>query len=377
MRICGSALSKRLDCFVLILRTAFPLVLLSCYLLSACAPVNAPSIAPESALAGAPAKTITIYNWVDYLPQTVIDAFEAETGIQVETVVYETQEEAIAQLRAGAAYDLIVLTAEYIPDLIASGLVAPLAADDVPNRKNIPANFRDLALDPGNRYAIPYHWGTTGLLVRTDLVDKLPTTWADLWDPAYEGKVAVWPLQASLLPIALKKLGYSINSEDPAEVAAAMDELEQLRDHSFWIGNDQPTVVPVLGAGDAVLAYGWAYDALLAAEEGLPIEYVLPEKEGILWADFWLIPAASRQQEEAVLFLDFLLRPEIGAQLVAESYYPVANEAALAYIDSALLANPIIYPPDAALAGAELTQPLSDAAKAMRDDAWNRFMAGE
>ena len=270
-----------------------------------------------------------------------------------------------------------MLTAEYIPDLIASGLVAPLAADDAPNRKNIPANFRDLALDPGNRYAIPYHWGTTGLLVRTDLVDKLPTTWADLWDPAYEGKVAVWPLQASLLPIALKKLGYSINSEDPAEVAAAMDELEQLRDHSFWIGNDQPTVVPVLAAGDAVLAYGWAYDALLAAEEGLPIEYVLPEKEGILWADFWLIPAASRQQEEAALFLDFLLRPEIGAQLVAESYYPVANEAALAYIDPALLANPIIYPPDAALAGAELTQPLSDAAKAMRDDAWNRFMAGE
>ena len=88
MRICGSALSKRLDCFVLILRTAFPLVLLSCYLLSACTPVNAPSIAPGSALAGAPAKTITIYNWVDYLPQTVIDAFEAETGIQVETVVY-------------------------------------------------------------------------------------------------------------------------------------------------------------------------------------------------------------------------------------------------------------------------------------------------
>jgi spermidine/putrescine transport system substrate-binding protein len=369
MQLSGNVLRKRAER----LRTLTFFLFLSCWLPAACMSASAPANTP----ANTPARTITIYNWVDYLPQSVIDAFEAETGIGVEYVVYETQEEAVAALRGGAAYDLVVLTTEYIPDLIAGGYIAPIDARSIPNRKNIPANFRDLTFDLGNRYAIPYHWGTTGLLARTDLLDKLPTRWADLWDERYAGKVALWPLQASLLPIALKMLGYSINSENPAEIAQAMDELEKLRKQAFWVGNENATVVPVLAEGEAVLAYGWAYDALLAKQEGLPIGYILPEEGSILWADYLLIPAASRHQAEAMQFLDFLLRPEIGAQLVAESYYPVANDAALEYIDPALLADPTIYPPPEVLAGAELTQPVSEAAKQMRDAAWNRFLADE
>lgn len=339
---------------------------LLCWLSAACRPAVAP--------ADAPARTLTVYSWVNYLPQPVIDAFTAETGIEIEYVTYETQDEAVAALRAGANYDLVVLSIEYIPDMIAGGYVAPIAAQQLSNRNNIPANFRDLAFDPGNLYAIPFHWGTTGLLVRTDLVDTLPSHWADLWDPRYGGKVAVWPLQAALLPIALKKLGYSVNSEDPEQIEQAIAALEELRAHSFWFGNENATIVPVLAEGKAVLAYGWAYDALLAQEEGLPIAYILPEEGSVLWADFWLIPATSRYPEEATLFLDFLLRPQIGAQLVAGSFYPVANDAALEHIDPALLANPVIFPPAEALAGAELTQPLSPAAQKLRNEAWNQFM---
>jgi spermidine/putrescine transport system substrate-binding protein len=329
--------------------------------------------APASAPAD-PVRTLTLYNWVDYMPQSVIDAFADEYGIDVQTVVYESQDEVIANLRAGKAYDLVVLTGEYIPDLIEDGFIAPLNHRNVPNVKNIPANFRDLSFDPGNRYAIPYHWGTTGLLVRRDLVETMPTRWADLWDPQYAGKVAIWPIESSLLPIALKKLGYSANSEVPEEVEAALAELRKLRRNAYVIGNENPTVVPDLAAGKAVLAYGWAYDALVAEQQNLPIQYVLPEEGSVLWADYLLIPEAAEHKDAAELFLNFLLRPDIGALLVAESYYPVANDAALALIDRQLLANPTVYPPAGALVNAEMTLPLSHEGKRLRAAAWAQFM---
>jgi spermidine/putrescine transport system substrate-binding protein len=319
--------------------------------------------------------TLTLHNWVDYMPQSVLDAFEAEYGIRVQSVIYESQDEAVANLHAGKAYDLVVLTVEYIPDLLAGGYIAELNHRNLRNVKNIPANFRDLAFDPGNRYAIPYHWGTTGLLVRHDLVTTMPTRWADLWDPQYAGKVAIWPIESSLLPIALKKLGFSANSEDRREVQAALDELRILRENAYIIGNDNATVIPDLAAGKAVLAYGWAYDALLAEAEGQPIQYVLPAEGSVLWSDYLMIPANAPHKAEAELFLNFLLRPEIGALLVKESYYPVANDAALPMIDRQLRENATIYPPPEDLAHAEMTLPLSPAGKHVRAAAWAEFLS--
>lgn len=321
------------------------------------------------------AVTLTLYNWVDYMPQSVLDAFADEYGIQVIPVVYESQEEVVENLRAGNAYDLLILGVEYIPTLIEEGLVVKIDQRNVPNIRNIAANFRDLDFDPGNHYAIPFHWGTTGLLVRNDLVEKLPTRWADLWNAEYEGKVAIWPLQESLLPIALKKLGYSVNTEDPDQVQAAFAELNKLQDISYFIGNDNATVIQDLVQGKAVLAYGWAYDALLAEEKGLPIEYVLPEEGSVLWSDYLMIPVSSSHKAEAELFINFLLRPEISAQLVEESYYPSPNEAARAQIDPTILANPIIHPLAEDLVNAEMTLPLSDAGRQLRDAAWRKFIS--
>jgi spermidine/putrescine-binding protein len=136
-------------------------------------------------------------------------------------------------------------------------------------------------------------------------------------------------------------------------------------------------VIPDLAEGKAVLAYGWAYDALLAAEQNLPIDYVLPEEGAVLWADYLVVPATSPNKTEAELFLNFLLRPDIGAMLVEESYYPVANDAALPLINPELRSNPILYPSEADLRNAELTLPLSKEGRQLRLDAWNRFLADQ
>ena len=348
-------------------------LLLCCGLVIGCASPPPTSVSPEPT----PLPELTLYNWAGYYPQAVLDAFTAETGVHVNYVVYESQEEVVTNLLAGQSYDVVVLSIEFIPKLVEAGLLAELNHQNIPNARNISPNFRDLAFDPGNRYAIPFHWGTTGLLYRNDRVDPPPARWADLWDPRFAGKVALWPIKVSLLPIALKKLGYSANSGEPAEVEAALAELIKLKPAAIWIDNEEATVTPMLARGEADLTYGWAYDAQVAADDDLPITYVLPEEGSVLWLDQFVVPVASPNRTLAEKFIDFTLRPEISAQIIAESAYPMANDAALPLLDPALLNTPFISPPPEDLARAEITEPMDPARDALWEQAWQRFLAAK
>lgn len=324
------------------------------------------------------ADEISLYNWVEYMPQSVLDAFTAEYGVRVRYVTYDTQEEAAENIRAGLEYDVAVLPPEFIPQLISEGRLAEIDYRNVPNFRNISANFRDLSYDPGNRYSIIFHWGTTGLLVRTDLVDRPITQWADLWDPAFAGRVGLWPIARSLIPISLKSLGYGANSTNPDELEAALDNLIQLKPHVVWWSNDNGTIVPALVSGEVMIAYGWAYDAQVAREESVPISYVLPEEGTFLWSDNFVIPASSNNKYTAELFLDFVLRPDISAAIVNESYYPMANEAAEPLIDPDILNDPVIYPSTEQLKRAEIIVPLGVDGENLFMSIWKRFMeAGE
>ncbi len=320
------------------------------------------------------AREIRLYNWADYMPQSVLEAFTAETGIRVNYVAYESQEEAIANIRAGEVYDLVVLEKDLLPIAIEGGLLAPLDYRNIPNFRNVAPNFRDLAYDPDNRHSIPFHWGTTGLLVRSDEVTVPIRRWADLWDPRWDGRVVVWPIPRDLFAIALKSLGYSANSEDPAQVEAALAQLLKLKASAIFLDNTAPSITPMLESGQALIGVGWAYDALTARNGGLPIEYVLPQEGTILWGDHLVIPANSPRRHEAELFLNFILRPEISAQIINESYYPMANDAARPFILPELLNDPIIFPPNDSLADVEIILPLSPQGQALYDALWERFL---
>lgn len=308
------------------------------------------------------------------MPQSVLDAFTDEYGVKVNYIYYETQEEAVENLRAGLEYDVVVLPPEVIPQLIREGLLAEIDYRNVPNFRNISANFRDLAYDPGNRYSIIFHWGTTGLLVRTDLVEGPVNRWSDLWDPRYAGRVALWPISRALIPMSLKSLGYEANSVKPEELEAALERLLQLKDDVIWWSNENATIVPLLASGDAVIAYGWAYDAQLAREESVPIEYILPEDGTFLWSDNLVIPSSSRKKYTAELFLNFVLRPEISAQIVNESFYPMANEEAEPLISPDILNDPVIYPSDEQLRNAEIIVPLGQEGENLFLSIWERFL---
>ncbi|MCG3208706.1 MAG: Spermidine/putrescine-binding periplasmic protein [Anaerolineae bacterium] len=342
-----------------------------------CSAGSSQSTAPATPTPPPLADKLVLYNWVEYMPQTVLDAFAEEYGVKVDYQIYETQEEAVANIKAGNEYDVVILGNEFIPAMLADNLLAEVSRANVPNFKNISAAFRNLEYDPNNKYTVPFNWGTTGLLVRTDLVDKPVTRWADLWDERYAGKVAVWPIQGELLSIALKSLGYSVNSENPAELEAALQQLLKLRPNVIMWDNAEGTIVPALTSGQAVMADGWAYDAAVARQENKNIEYILPEEGTFLWSDNLVIPANSPRKYTAEVFINFLLRPEITAQIVEELYYANANQAAWPLIDPEIYNDPLIFPSTEDLKNAEVSLPRTLEGQKLRDETWKRFLAAD
>jgi spermidine/putrescine transport system substrate-binding protein len=268
-----------------------------------------------------------------------------------------------------------VMESRFIPQLVQADLLAELDQRNLSNSKNLSANFRELAYDPGNHYSIPYNWGTTGLIVRSDLVSEPVTRWADLWDPRYTGKVGLWMGQPrEVIGLALKSLGYSANSENPADLEAAYQHLLELKSHVLTLEDFDPySSVGVLASGQAVFTMGEANEILIAQEENLPVTYVLPKEGAMLWNDTFIIPVNSPNKVTAELFLNFLMRADINAELANNNLYATPNEAAFPFIDPDILNNELVYPSNEALMNAELILPLSPAGQRLYDEIWERF----
>lgn len=322
------------------------------------------------------AQELVFYDWEEDMPQSVLDAFTAEYGVRVKYLVYEAQEEVISNMRAGEVYDVVVMESRFIPLLAREGLLAELHRENLPNLKNISANFRELAYDPANDYSIPYNWGTTGLVVRSDLVEEPVTRWADLWDPRYAGRVGLWLGQRrEVISLTLKSLGYSANTENPEELESALERLTELKPNAIALEEyDLDTSAQVMADGRAVISMGYAYDAVAGSELNPAIEYILPDEGALLWNDTFVIPASSPNKYTAELFLNFLMRPEINAAIANQNGYATPNEAAYPFIELEILNNPMVFPPTEDLVNAELILPLTPSGQQLYDEIWERFI---
>ncbi|HJW90985.1 MAG TPA: spermidine/putrescine ABC transporter substrate-binding protein [Anaerolineales bacterium] len=339
--------------------------------LSACSGGASPTPpSPEGPLP----QVLILYDWEADMPASVLEAFTAEYGIEIDYQTYTSQEEAIANLQAGKVYDLVVLENQNIPTLAAATLLAEIDYQNLPNFKNISPNFRDLAYDSGNRHSVPFNWGTTGLLVNRDLVLRPMSRWADLWDDTLPSKIAIWETPRDVIGIALKSLGYSVNTENPAELELALSRLIQLGPRILFV-RGEGSAGELLASGQASIAIGYAGDVQAAQESGAPVEYILPGEGTLLWGDNFTIPAASPNRRAAELFLDFILRPEVSAEIVNANNYATPNEAAQGAIAAEILNDPIIFPPNELLRGAEIILPLSWQGERLYAQVWERFLA--
>lgn len=286
---------------------------------------------------------VNVYNWGDYMDPAVLEAFEKETKIKVIYDVYSTNEELLAKLKAGGTnYDVVIPSTNMLEVFLAQDLISELDLGKIPNFKNLDPQFTNLVSDPGNKYSVPYFWGTIGILYNAKTIGSDIDSWRAMFDPKYSGKIIMFDSVRDTIGVTLKMLGYSLNSTDPeqlAEVERLLIEQKELI-HSYTVDAYED---PLL-AGDAWLSMAWSGDAFKVIAENPDFKYVIPKEGTNVWVDSMAIPKSAKNKDAAYKFIDFILKPEIGAQLAQYLGYSTPNKEAQALLPEGVRDNPVIYP---------------------------------
>lgn len=315
---------------------------------------------------------LNVFNWSDYVAPETIPNFERESGIQIRYGTYESSEEMLAQVMSGnSGWDVVFPAHDFIPPMRQMNLLAPLRADLLPNLDNLTAEFRRPPWDPELQYSVPYMWGATGVCYRSALNPPI-TRWSDLWNPRLSGKLTMLDDPAEAFGAALKMLGYSVNASDPALLKKGLEALVAQKPLVRAYINAE--VRDQLAAGDVAAAQAWAITAAQAMQSAPgKLAFAFPEEGFARFADSMAILRESRHQESAHQFINYLLRPEISAQIVIAEQTATANAAAHALLPPALRDNPVLYPPPEVLARAEWFQPPSASTQRLRDRLWTEI----
>jgi spermidine/putrescine transport system substrate-binding protein len=326
------------------------------------------------------AEELYVFNWADYIDEELLPMYEAETGVKIIYDTFDSNEDLLAKLQAGATgYDLIFPSDYMVAQMIELGLLAELDMENIPNFGHISAFNQNPAYDPGNKYSVPYFWGTTGIGYHADYVDPAPDSWAWIFDPEiacqYEaGGINVLNDQRELIGAALRYLGYSINDVDEAHLNEARDVILAAKpcwktfDSSGYIDN---LMIP----GEVVLTHGWNGDVFVAAEENEGWTYILPKEGGVVWQDNFAVPASSTRQATAEHFINWLLDPEHNGQNTNYIWYASPNRTAKAFIDPEILEDPAIYVDDETLSRVEWLEPFSSEELFIWDRVWTEVKA--
>ncbi|MEK4026995.1 spermidine/putrescine ABC transporter substrate-binding protein [Pseudobacillus sp. FSL P4-0506] len=267
-------------------------------------------------------KVLNVFNWAEYLPKKVIKDFEKETGIKVNYGTYSSNEEMFAKLNTGQGqYDLAVASLYYVDVLIKEGLVEEVDKEKIPNIKNIGKEFLGKDADPDDKYSVPYLWGEELIVMNTELVDKKVTSIKDLLDPQFKNSLVMLDDPRTVIGAALAVLGYSPNSTDEKEIEEAGKWLEKLKPNIKVFDSDNAKALLASGEVKGGIVYG--AEASLAIRENKAIEKIYPEEFLSLWQDNFVIPKGAKHKENALKFIDYILRPEVSKEVVMD--YPYAN----------------------------------------------------
>lgn len=350
--------------------------------------ISAPAWAAEE-------KVVHVYNWSDYIGKDTLAKFEQATGIKAVYDVYDSNETLEAKLMAGkSGYDVVFPSAHpFAQRQINVGLYRKLDKARLPNHRNLdPAILKALEeVDPGNQHVVPYMWGTTGIGINVDKVrkalgDQLPAKgWTLIFDPAVAQKLAACGIsllddEQEGIGAALIYLGKDPNTTDPKDIEAAAAAFKKVRPYIRYFQNAQ--YINDLANGDLCVAQGYSGDILQArdrAEEAgnrVAIQYIIPKESALLWIDTIAIPADAPHPDNAHAFINFLLTPEVIAEISNEISYANANKASMPLLDDSIRNDPGIYPPEELKARFWLGKPIEEKFHRLRTRTWTRIKAG-
>lgn len=296
-------------------------------------------ILPACASAKSKSKTLNLYGWSDYVPQELLDNFSAKYGIKVNYDTYSSNEEMLAKLQAGASgYDLVIPSDYTVAIMVKQGMLQPLDISQIPNFSNLDKRFINKDYDPGNKYTIPYQWGTTALVYDKTTVPFAPKSYADLWDPRFKGRLILLDDDREVIGMALQVLGYGLNATDAGQLQAAEQKLIDLKPNILQFNSDTPENSIINGEAWAGLVYNG--NASLAYASDPNIVYICPTEGCVIWFDNLAIPKGAPHPDAALEFLNFVLEPQQSSLISKQFPYSNPNAAALDYLKTA---DPTFY----------------------------------
>ena len=313
---------------------------------------------------------IKVYNWYDYIDEDVLNLFEEETGIHVNYVNFSQNEDMYTRLSTGAeVYDVVIPSEYMIERLIKEDLLAELDLDNIPNLENVLDSLRDPIYDPGNAHSIPYMWGTLGIVVNTEMVEEPVTSWNALLDEKYAGEIFMMDSVRDTVGIALKVQGYSMNSHDEDELAAAGEWLMAQRDSGVVAGYILDQAKDMMAGNEAAMAVMYSGDALYAMEKNDALTYVIPDEGSNIWVDGMCVPKSSQNKEAAECFINFMCRPDIAQKNMEYIYYSSPIKQVVDNLSEEELASTAMNPTDEMVQRCEYYVDISDVAY-LYDDVW-------
>ena len=290
-------------------------------------------------------QTLNVYNWTTYIAEDTISNFERLCGVTVVYNTYASDTDMVDELRAGnPGYDVVVPTDATIYGMTEEALLQTLDRSQIPNAANIGSTFANPPYDPQNAYTVPYQWGTNGIGYNRAKTGRDLTTWDEVFN--YAGPVAWIDEPRIMLGIALKVLGLDPNTTDAAQIQQAG---QYLIDHSanvLEIAADTGQDLLSGGQADIVIEYSGDIFQVIAECQCNNFAYAIPSEGSVIWIDSLTIPVGAPNKRLAQIFIDYILTPQVGADIANFTAYASPNQAAIAenLIESQYLDNPAIYP---------------------------------
>jgi spermidine/putrescine transport system substrate-binding protein len=312
--------------------------------------------------ASAGTEILNIYNWTAYTPTKVITAFEKETGIKVQYSTYSNLEELYTKLKAtpNHSYDIIVPSSEMIEKMSQEHLLTRLDPIKIHGLEHLNPDLIHQHFDPQNQYSIPYLWGTTSIVVNKNYFDPATiTSWRSLWENRFENKLLLLNSAREVFNVAFLALGYSISTQNPVEIKAAYEYLLKLLPNIKLFNSESMRMVYM--DEEATIGIAWSGDAYQAALKNRALTYVYPKEGPSLWIDSLAVPKGAPHLENAYAFINFILRPNIAAQIAEEVSYSTPNLQAIALLPENMRKSSILYPSHDILKKAQLVNDVGEA----------------
>jgi spermidine/putrescine transport system substrate-binding protein len=331
--------------------------------------------------------TLTVFQWADYWPLSedfnTVQVFEDAYGVSVNVSNYASNEEMFNKLNAGGSgqFDL-VFPSDYMVNILADQeMIQPLDLEKIPNWSNLESRWREQApYDPGEeRYSAPYFWGTSGIgwneNMLADDTEYPLASWDALWDETYSGQITMLDDMRETIGASLKRLGYSLNSEDESEIEEAKQALIEQKD--LLLTYDSVNMAENLINENASPIHTWSGSSFSAYwqlyEDGSsPIGYRVPEEGSVVWVDTATVTAEAQHPNAAHAFINYVLAAQVNGNIANYVYYPSPNEAAKEYITDSMLENERVYPPDEIMQELEFIRNLGQATS-IWSEAWTEI----